>query len=239
MPFGETPSFVWLGTIIVLLPMALLLLMLAQEFRRARPRKRVELDDLTIELWVSERRLPGLADAIIVPVAPDLAMVAGIAKWVRDTTANAVQYEAQKAAPLPPGEVFVGPGGRYRYQVAALAVVMDEQKRTKPEWITAAVSRAMRLARRKEAESCLLPDMTEDLLRQPQSITEAERRATCEPIARAMIAGVLAAADTMELVKIWVWRPGVEDIFLRELERVEQNGGIEAPQPNLVTSATA
>lgn len=238
MPFPETPGWVWLGTLVILLPVGLLLLMMAADFRKRRPLKSVDLGDTTIELWVLENRLPTTADAILVPVAPDLAMVAGIAKWVRDTTANAVQYEAQRVAPLPPGEAFVGSGGKYRYQVAALAVVMDEQKRTKPEWIRDAVRRAMQLACEQDAQTCLVPDMTQDLLRQPQTITEEQRRATCEPIARATIEGILAAGDSMEVVKIWVWRKGVEDIYLRELERLEASENGLAKAEHLVTSAT-
>lgn len=238
MPFPETPGWVWLGTLIILLPVGLLLLLMVADFRKRRPLKSVALGDTTIELWVRENRLPATADAILVPVAPDLAMVAGIAKWVRDTTANAVQYEAQRAAPLPPGEAFVGSGGKYRYQIAALAVVMDEQKRTKPEWIRDAICRAMRLACEQDAQTCLLPDMTQDLLRQPQTITEEQRRETCEPIARATIEGILAAEGAMEVVKLWVWRKGVEDIYLRELERLEASEKGLARAEKLVTSAT-
>jgi O-acetyl-ADP-ribose deacetylase (regulator of RNase III) len=222
MLFPETPTWVWIGFAVLISPAVLLFLMLIYEFVGPRPYKTVQLRDFTIELWVRERKYPRGADAIIVPVAPDLKMVTGIAKWVRDATANRVQYEADRVAPLPPGEAFVGSGGKYRFKIAALAVVMDEYKRTTPEWIIQATTRAMELANEKGAETCVLPDMTEDLLRQPQSISEEERRKTCEGIAPALVQALIKASNSMELVRIWVWRRGVEDIYLKELERLQE-----------------
>lgn len=227
MLFPETPTWVWIGFAVLISPAVLLFLMLVYEAVGPKPRKTVQLGDFTIELWVRERKYPRGADAIIVPVAPDLKMVTGIAKWVRDATANRIQYEAEQAAPLPPGEAFAGSGGRYRFKITALAVVMDEYKRTTPEWMVRAITRAMELANEKGAETCILPDMTEDLLRQPQSISEEERRKTCEGVASALVNAAANASDYVELVRIWVWRKGVEDIYIRELERLQK--GMQQP----------
>jgi hypothetical protein len=224
LPLLGIPFVVWAGLLFILLPCAVFALLLLLELVRPRARKTVKLGDLTVELWVRERKQPVLAGAIVVPVAPDMRMVAGIAKVVRDATANAVQYEALQVAPLSPGEGFAGSGGRYRFDVAALAVVMDNFKRTTPQWITEGILEAMRKAREKGATTCLLPDMTEDLLQQPRWITDEQRRTTCAPIARAMMDAVLNSGETMDVIKIWVWRKVNEDIFLKEMERLEQIG---------------
>ena len=211
------PLWIWIGTIIIVSPVLATFALLAREFVRAKPLMALRHGETNIELWLRERKQPIWADAIIVPVAPDLKMTTGIAKWVRDATANAIQHEAQIVAPLAPGEAFVGSGGRYRFNVTCLAVVMDEYKRTTPEWISSAIARSLVEARQKDATSCLLPDFTEDLLRQPAQITQEQRRATCKPIAHAMIDGILASGGAMEVVRIWVWRAGMEDIFREEL----------------------
>ena len=140
---------------------------------------------------------------------------------MRDATAQEIQREALRAAPLPPGEVFVGTGGRFRFGHTALAVVMDDAKRTSPGWISDAVARAIRLCRAKGASVIILPDFTEDLLRQPQTITDEQRHETCGPIARAMLLGVLAEEDTMETVRIWVWRKEYAGVYLEEINRLD------------------
>src|SRR5437588_7749984 len=78
------------------------------------PSYRATLHDLTIELFVSQRKLPLLAaaDALIVPVGTDLKMVFGVAKMARDRGADIVQVEANRVAPLKPGDAFVGTGAR-------------------------------------------------------------------------------------------------------------------------------
>src|SRR5215470_13239864 len=110
-----------------------------------RPVQTVNVQGTTLELWVSRRKMPFFmhADAILVPVAPDLKMVFGVAKLIRDFGANAVQYEANQAAPLPPGQAFIGTGGRYRFRFTALAVIFDEVKRTSPDLVMQAVQNAM------------------------------------------------------------------------------------------------
>lgn len=218
-----TPTWVW-GFIIIAIVPAMLALGTAMfaEFFGPKPRKRVRTDDTEIELWVRERKFPGRADAIVAPVSPDLKMVTGIAKWVRDSTANRVQAEAESVAPLPPGEAFVsGSAGRYRFKMAALAVVMDDKKQTSPDWIATGLTRALNLAAGRDARTVIVPDFTEDLLRQPTTITDEQRRQTAAPIARAMLDGILAGSAGFETVKIWVWRTVNEDIFVREMESLE------------------
>src|SRR5205085_9079578 len=107
--------------------------------------------DTTIELWARERRMPSAGEAIIVPVATDLRMTTGIAKWVRDASADAAQKAALKHAPLPPGEAVLVPGGKFKFGHAALAVVMDDNKRTSPAWISDAIARSIVLARTEAA----------------------------------------------------------------------------------------
>jgi hypothetical protein len=221
--FAGSPIYVWVGAAIIAAVIGVLFLILAGELFTPKPHRRVEVGNTVVEVWVRERRLPAPGEAIIVPVASDMKMSTGIAKWVRDSTANAVQYEALEVAPLSPGEAFVGSGGKYRFGVTALTVVMDEQKRTSPEWISSAIAKALVLCRQKDVQVCILPDMTEDLLRQPQWITEDQRRETCRPIARAMVEGIIRDVDVMDVVRIWVWRKGNEDIFVEELDRAVES----------------
>src|SRR5258707_1084963 len=107
------PLWAWLSAFGIGLVFLSLFAVIALDLFGPRPVKRIVVDDTAIELWERERKMPGGADAIIVPVAPDLKMSTGVAKWVRDATANTVQYEALKVAPLKPGDVFVGSGGKY------------------------------------------------------------------------------------------------------------------------------
>jgi hypothetical protein len=216
--FGS-PVWVWVGALIVLVTAVMLFISIY--FPRLLPKadRRVELGDTVIELWARERRMPGGARGIVVPSAPDLKMATGISKWVRDATANAVQYEALKVAPLQPGEAFVGSGGRYRFGNTAIAVVMDDQKRTTPEWIRNGVRNALVMLRARDADTVLVPDMTEDLLRQPKWISDEQRRETCRPIARAIMEGVLEGSEDINVVKIWAWR-GNKDIWIEEMDRI-------------------
>lgn len=220
-----TPNWVWgFVAIGILLPFLALALLFIRERLGAKPLKTLEMGDTTIELWVKEHAYPSQGEAIIAPVAPDLEMAAGIAKWVRDATADRIQTEADAAAPLQPGDAFVGSGGKYKFAVGALAVVMDNMKRTTPEWIAEGVRRAIILCNEAGARTVIIPDMTEDLLRQPAEISDAQRRETCGPIARAMIQGILDSGETMETIKIWVWLKANEGIFVEEMNRVEKHG---------------
>ena len=158
------------------------------------PRYRATLHDLTIELFVSQRKLPLLAgaDALIVPVGPDLKMVFGVAKMARDRGADIVQVEANRVAPLNPGDAFVGTGARYRYKYTALAVIFDESKRTSAEIITQAVTTAVTKLRAVGAKSVVIADMTENLLAQPNWITQEQRRKTAAITAKIMIDAIAA-----------------------------------------------
>jgi O-acetyl-ADP-ribose deacetylase (regulator of RNase III) len=188
-----------------------------------RPTLRVAMQDLSIELWVAQRKMPLLmrAQGIIVPVAPDLKMVFGVAKMVRDYGADKVQYEANRVAPLAPGEAFVGTGARYKYKYTALAVIFDEAKRTSPELITSAMTRAAQLLQERGVRSVVIPDMTENLLTQPPWITPEQRAATAEITARITIDAILAAGAHIRSVKLWCWERANAEIFRRELERLK------------------
>jgi len=188
------------------------------------PRYRAALEDLTIEVWVSSRKLPLLlrGGAIIVPTAPDLKMVFGVAKMARDMGADNIQREANAVAPLAPGDAFVGTGSRYRYKYTALAVIFDELKRTSPQLITSSVGKAMRMLRDRGVNSVIIPDMTENLLTQPNWITAEQRRETAAITARLMLAGILDAGSNIKSVRIWVWDKANADIFIDELKRFTQ-----------------
>ena len=188
------------------------------------PKKRISLPDLTIELWVSRRKLPLVlrAHAIIVPTARDLKMVFGVAKMVRDMGADVVQYEANKVAPLDPGSAFVGSGARFRYRFTALAVIFDESKRTSQALISQAMANAMRLLRDKGAKSVVVPDFTENLLTQPNWITEEQRRETAAITARLIVEAIVSAGSNVKMVKIWVWDPANTDFFIEELDRLKK-----------------
>jgi hypothetical protein len=223
MYIGLSPVWVWVGALIVAVTCLALFAVFFLDVIGPKPAKRIALGDTSVELWEQERKMPGGADGIVVPVAPNMKMSTGISKWVRDATAQAIQYEALRVAPMQPGQAFVGSGGRYRFGAAGLAVVMDDQKRTSPEWIRSAVASALVQMRDNDALSFLLPDMTEDLLRQPKSISEDQRKETCRPIARAMLEGVVDACQTtdIDVVKIWAWR-GNRDIWEEELARLAE-----------------
>lgn len=216
------PAWVWLSAIGIGGVFLALFAIIGIDLFGPKPVKRIVVDDTAIELWEKERKLPGGADAIIVPVATDMKMSAGIAKWVRDKTADTIQYEALKVAPLPPGDVFVGSGGKYRFNSTALAVVMDDQKRTSPEWIREAIATALVRLRAEDAETCFVPDMTDDLLQQPKTITDEQRRATCRPVAHAIMDGIISSGTHYVTIKIWAPRVN-RDIWLEELDRVAED----------------
>jgi O-acetyl-ADP-ribose deacetylase (regulator of RNase III) len=195
-----------------------------------KPVHHTHLHNLDIELWVARRKLPFFmhADAVLVPVAPDLKMVFGIAKMIRDYGANTIQYEANQAAPLPPGQAYIGAGGRYRFKYTILAVIFDEVKRTSPELILRAVRSAVQQAQRKGVESIIFPDMTENLLAQPNWITPEQRQATAEVTARTLVNAIMVCQGAIKTVKIWVWDPANAPAFQNELKRLESQGWDES-----------
>ena len=188
------------------------------------PKKRIVLPDLTIELWVSQRKLPLVlrADAIIAPVAPDLKMVFGVSKMIRDMGADIVQYEANLAAPLRAGEAFVGTGARFRYKLTALAVIFDSTKRTSASTISQAIATSMRLLREKGARSVVVPDMTENLLAQPNWITVEQRQETAAITAHLLVGAIVSAGSNIKNVKIWVWDPANAQYYINEVDQLKK-----------------
>jgi hypothetical protein len=186
------------------------------------PKYRATLHDLTIELYVSQRKLPFLAgaDALIVPVGMDLKMVFGVAKMARDRGADIVQVEANRVAPLRPGDAFVGTGARYRYKYTVLAVIFDESKRTSAEIITQAVMTAVDKLRDIGARSVVIADMTENLLAQPNWITPEQRRKTAAITARIMVEAIIACGNKVRTVKIWCSEPDNAQFFVEELKHI-------------------
>ncbi len=188
------------------------------------PRYRATLRDLTIELLVSQRKLPLLAgaDGLIVPVGTDLKMVFGVAKMARDRGADIVQVEANRVAPLKPGDAFVGTGAKYRYKYTALAVIFDESKRTSPAIITQAVTTAVNKLRAVGAKSVVIADMTENLLAQPNWITQEQRSKTAAITAKIMIDAIVACGTNARTVKIWCSEPDNAPFFVAELKRLTE-----------------
>jgi len=186
------------------------------------PAYRATLDDLTIELYVSQRKLPFLAgaDGLIVPVGPDLKMVFGVAKMARDRGADIVQVEANRVAPLKPGDAFVGTGAKYRYKFTALAVIFDDSKRTSAAIITEAVTTAVSKLRAAGARSVVIADMTENLLAQPNWITQEQRRKTAGITAKIMVDAIVACGTNAKTVKIWCSEPDNAQFFVRELKQL-------------------
>ncbi len=189
------------------------------------PAYRATLHDLTIELLVSQRKLPFLAgaDALIVPVGTDLKMVFGVAKMARDRGAGTVQVEANRVAPLKPGDAFVGTGAKYRYKYTALAVIFDESKRTSAAIITQAVTTAVTKLRAAGARTVVIADMTENLLAQPNWITPEQRRKTAAITAKIMVDAIVACGTNAKTVKIWCSEPDNAPFFIEELKRLHEH----------------
>lgn len=193
-----------------------------------RPVTRVSVGGLGINLYVAQRKLPFsigntlfLNNALLVPVAPDLKMVFGVAKLARDWGADIAQNEALRVAPLPAGEAFLGTGGRYRFRYTVLSVIFDEQKRTSPDIIRRAVRRGAQLASERGATSLILPDMTENLLAQPNWITDAQRAETAQITAFTLVDTLRSFRNMMKTVNIWCWDPRNAEFYVRELKRLK------------------
>ena len=221
MPGAETPLWVWVFIGVVATSIVSVFVTLIWEVKRPRPAGSLSRGDLAVELWGGDWYRAPKADAVIVPVASDMQMYTPVAKWVRDATAYEVQDQANRVAPMKPGEAFVGVGGKYRFKMAALAVVMDDQKRTTDEWVSAAIERAIRLVAEHGAQTVVVPDMTEDWIRHPQTITAEQRRQTAEVVAPAVLKGIVNAGDVVDEVKIWAWNPQNREVYIREIERLE------------------
>jgi hypothetical protein len=190
----------------------------------------LKVDGLKIELWVSQRKYPwmSLSQAFIVPVAPDLKMVFGSAKIARDWGANKVQYEADAVAPLQPGDAFVGSGSRYRWQYTALAVIFDSQKRTNSELISAALGAAMNKLSDEDVTNAILPDLTDNLMAQPNWITDEQRESTARQAARLTLDALYTHRGALQTVRIWVFDPRNADIYIEEMEKWQEERNAQA-----------
>ena len=184
--------------------------------------------DLNIKLFVAQRKLPFLIgntltqnNALLVPVAPDLRMVFGVAKLARDWGADIAQREALKVAPLAPGDAFIGTGARYRYRHTVLAVVFDENKRATPDLMRQAIRRGAQLAGERGATGLILPDMTENLLAQPNWITAQQRSDTAEIVAFTLVDALKSCRGFVKTVHLWCWDPRNAEYFQRELKRLK------------------
>ena len=193
-----------------------------------QPTMRARSGEMNINLFVAQRKLPFWIgntlrqnNALLVPVAPDLRMVFGIAKMARDWGADIAQREALKVAPLQPGDAFIGTGARYRYRHTVLAVVFDAQKRTSTDLIRQAVRRGAQLAAQQGATSLILPDMTENLLAQPNWITAQQRAETAEIVAFTLVDALKSFKGALKTVHLWCWDPRNVEFYQRELKRVK------------------
>jgi hypothetical protein len=235
LPFGIDPMFLIIGFIIFgFLGPLITVAMLWPLFRFIFPPDyKVAVPGLNIELWVSRRKFPYLSfpSGVVVPVAPDLKMNFGVAKIIRDWAGGKPQAEANRAAPLAPGDIFIGSGSRFRiFSKTILAVIFDGQKFTHPEWIASALRKAASgMDDGHGSATLMVPDMTENLLSQPNWITEEQRLDTARVTARLMLDAILACRGThVKTVKIWVWEPSHADIFMEEMDALV--GEVEAGQ---------
>jgi hypothetical protein len=228
MALWVTPLWVWVGTLIVALPVLAVLAAVALELRSKRPLWARTLRGTRYELW-SGNNLPAHGDLLIVPVAPDLKMIAGSALWARGVTAGNAQREADPLAPRDPGDAVLVAGSRYRFGRTALAVVMDRQKRYAPEWIRAALRRAVAVAADQRVTSIIIPDWTRDLVRQPRTPDAALLHQTCEAIAPIIAEAALTLAGDTHRVIFWVQEPSLAGIYRQALSEVSMN-----PQPSVL-----
>ncbi len=207
---------------------------LKQGWRLARPfftpETVVKANGQTILLWVTSRKFPALLargpysggkSAVIAPVGPDLKMVAGAAKLIRDQGADRAQYAALTAAPLSQGRVLLADGGKYRYSKTVLAVIFDAQRRTSASIITQAIRSSAEIASTAGCTSLIVPDITANLVVQSNWITEVQRENAASVAATATIAGIVACRATMSTYHIWCWDPQNAAAFKRELARLK------------------
>ena len=215
----QTPPWVLAFTVGVVVAFGALALAVAYDALAPKPRATYDLDGVSVELWAGSGRSLASADVVVAPVSPDLKMETGVAKLVRDATGGMAQAEADRVAPLAPGEAFLTAGSGGRMGRPVLAVVMDAQKRHRPEWIRAALRQAFERARAQDAYSVLIPDMTADLVRQPETLPESERAEVCRLAARAVVEAIEDSPARVGLVRIWPGSPESETIWREELER--------------------
>ncbi len=206
---------------------------LKQGWKLARPfftpEMVVKANGQTILLWVTSRKFPALLargpyaggkSAVVAPVGPDLKMVTGAAKLIRDHGADRAQYAALRSAPLAQGKVLLADGGKYRYSKTVLAVVFDSQRRTSASIITQAIRSSAEIASTAGCTSLIVPDITANLVVQSNWITESQRESAASVAAAATVAGILACRATMATYHIWCWDPANAADYKRELSRI-------------------
>jgi hypothetical protein len=208
---------------------------LKQGWRLARPfitpEMVVKFNGQTINLWVTSRKFPALLtrgpysggkNAIIAPVGPDLKMVTGAAKLIRDQGADRAQYAALKAAPMGQGKAFLAEGGKYRYNKTVLAVIFDARRRTTASIISQAVRTGAELASAAGCTGLIIPDLTANLVVQSNWISEAQRESAASLGAAATVAAIKACKATMSTYHVWCWDPLNAVEFRRELDRLQR-----------------
>ncbi len=192
------------------------------------PVKSVQRDGVHYRLWVSSYKLPALITlpprpvrlAAVAPVAPDLKMVFGAAKLVRDLGADRVQYEAMLASPLLPGAAFAGTGARYKFAKTMLAVILDEYKQLVPSAMGRSLRKCAELARQSDCTGLIVPDFTANLIVQPNWLTEQQRKETAEQTALLTLEALKGCKGLIEQVELWCWEPENAFAWQRELERI-------------------
>jgi len=214
-----SPLWIWIGTGIVAVPVLAVALAVVWDLLGPRPRLALRVRGSRVELWAGAPRLPRRSDLVIVPVGPDLQMVAGSALWARGQTAGRAQREALGASPREPGDAVLVSGARYRFARTALAVVMDAQRRYTEEWIASAVRRAASLVAPGSTASVLIPDWTPDLMRQPRNPDVGHRQATASDVAPAIVAAVVALTGQVPVVRLWVPDAAVGGVYCEEVRR--------------------
>lgn len=212
MPLLSVPFWIWAGTGVAALPIAAVIVGVAWELRSRRPSMALNLRGTRFELWCS-RRLPRTTDLVVVPVAPDLKLIAGSALWVRGVTAGHAQREADALAPREPGDAVVVAGARYRFARTGLAVVLDRRKQYSPDAIRDGIRRAVALAAERSISSVTIPDWSPDLMRQPRAQNMALRLSTAAEVAPMLVDAAMALAGQVHCVRIWVQHPEIAEVY--------------------------
>jgi len=120
---------------------------------------------------------------------------------------------------MDPGEAIIVSGARYRFRNTALAVVMDSQKRYDAGWIRAAVRRSVELAGTGKVRSVMIPDWTDDLVRQPRKVDADLRRRTASFVAATLMDAVRDLDGQVHVVRFWVRDPALVDAYRAQMDQ--------------------
>lgn len=225
---GTVPTWIWAGTAVIAVPVIVVVLALLWEMTRPRPALTLRDRGTRIELWLGGPKMPGRADAVLVPVAPDLVLAAGSARWVRGVTAGVSQAHAERLAPREPGEALLVPGSRGRFRYAVLAVVMDSRKRYSDEWAIAAARATAKLASCEGIASILIPDWTPDLMSQPRTQDAAFRQREAARIAPLVLDVAEALVGEVTCVRVWVPDRATAEVYREELGKRQLHHAVAA-----------